>query len=87
MGTKKGQRRKTARRAYKGKKIGSVTTGRPRQASTETLRRGDQWEQPSQVASTSAILDQIRAAVEAGLISPARAKELLMRLQGSMPPQ
>ena len=28
MGTKKGQRRKTARRAYKGKKIGSVTTGR-----------------------------------------------------------
>ena len=65
----------------------SVTTGSPRQASTETLRRGDQWEQPSQVASTSAILDQIRAAVEAGLISPARAKELLMRHQGSMPPQ
>ena len=66
----------------------SVTTGRPRQASTETLRRGDQWQQPSQVASTSAmILDQIRAAVEVGLISPARAKELLMRLQGSMPPQ
>jgi len=65
----------------------SITTGRPRQASTETLRRGDQWQQPNQVASTSAILDQIREAVEAGLISPARAKELLMRLQGSMPAQ
>jgi hypothetical protein len=65
----------------------SITTGRPRQAGTETLRRGDQWQQPNQVASTSAILDQIREAVEAGLISPARAKELLMRLQGSMPPQ
>ena len=66
----------------------SVTIpSRPPQVGNETLRRGDQWQQPNQVASTSAILDQIRAAVEAGLISPARAKELLMRLQGSMPPQ